>query len=72
MRRIVNLALFAVLALLIVGALLWLFRGQVLQLAGVSFDTGPGQVGGLAVPSGYTVTPFAEVSHRATLHGGRP
>ena len=47
MRRIVNLALFAVLALLIVGGVLWLFRGQVLRLAGVSFDTGPGQVGGL-------------------------
>ena len=59
MRRIVNLALFAVVALLIVGGLLWLFRGQVLRLAGVSFDTGPGQVGGLEVPSGYTVTPFA-------------
>lgn len=59
MRRIVNLALFGVLAVLVIGGLLWLFRGQVLRLAGVSFDTGPGRLSGLEVPPGYSVEPFA-------------
>ncbi len=59
MRRIVNLALYTALVVLVVSGLLWLFRGQVLRLAGVSFDTGPGRLGGLEVPSGYSVEPFA-------------
>ena len=58
MRRIVNLALYTALVV-VVGGLLWLFRGQVLRMAGVSFDTGPGRLSDLAVPSGYSVKPFA-------------
>ena len=59
MRRILNLALFAVVALLVIAGLLWLFRGQILRLAGTSFDTGEGRVGGATVPAGYAVAPFA-------------
>jgi glucose/arabinose dehydrogenase len=59
MRRVVNLAIFAVVALVVVASLLWLFRGQVLRLAGASFDSGEGRVGGATVPAGYTVAPFA-------------
>jgi glucose/arabinose dehydrogenase len=59
MRRIVNLGLFALLAVIVVGGLLWLFRGQVLRLAGANFDTGTSRVGGLSVPDGYEVTAFA-------------
>ena len=59
MRRVINLALFAVVSLVIVAGLLWVFRGQVLRLAGVSMDTGEGRVGGATVPAGYAVAPFA-------------
>jgi glucose/arabinose dehydrogenase len=58
-RRLVNLALFAVVAGIVVFGLVWLFRGQALRLAGVNFDTGAGQVGGASVPNGYAVAPFA-------------
>jgi glucose/arabinose dehydrogenase len=58
-RRVVNLAIFAVVALVIVAGLLWVFRGQVLRLAGANFDTGAAQVGGATVPAGYAVSPFA-------------
>ena len=59
MRRVANLAIFAVIGLLIVAGVLWIFRGQALRLAGANFDTGAAQVGGATVPDGYTVAPFA-------------
>ena len=59
MRRLLNLTLFAVGALVLVGVVLWLFRGQVLRLAGVSFDTGSAAVGGLEVVDGFRVDTFA-------------
>lgn len=59
MRRLVNLALFAMVALVIAAGVVWLFRGQILRLAGASFDTGPGRVTRLTVPAGYAVEPYA-------------
>jgi glucose/arabinose dehydrogenase len=58
-RRVVNLLIFAIVSLVVVAGLLWVFRGQVLRLAGVNFDTGAGSVGGATVPDGYAVAPFA-------------
>ena len=58
-RRILNLGLFAAVAIVVVAGLLWVFRGQVLRFAGVNFDTGARSVGGATVPAGYAVAPFA-------------
>ena len=59
MRRVVNLAVFALVSVVVVAGLVWLFRGQLLRVAGISFDTGAGRVGGLSVPEGFAVDSFA-------------
>jgi glucose/arabinose dehydrogenase len=59
MRRIVNLALFGALALVVVLGLLWAFRGQALRLFGISFDTGAATETALQVPEGYRASVFA-------------
>lgn len=59
MRRIRNLALFGVLALVVVIGLAWTFRGKLLPLAGVSLDTGSGGRAELTLPDGLEATVFA-------------
>src|SRR4051812_41657324 len=60
MRRIGRLLAFAVVASLIVGGLVVVFRGQLIRLAGVSFDIGaPGRTS-LHVPPGVTADVFAQ------------
>jgi glucose/arabinose dehydrogenase len=59
MRRLGNLALFALLALLVVIGLAWTLRGRLLPLAGVSLDTGAGARAQLVVPEGMEATLFA-------------
>ena len=59
MRRIVNLALFGVVSLVVVMGLLWAFRGQALRLFGVSFDTGAAAETALVLPEGYQADIFA-------------
>jgi glucose/arabinose dehydrogenase len=58
-RRLVKLAAFALIAIVVVGAGLWAFRGQVLRVLGVSMDTGPASETRLSLPPGYTATVFA-------------
>ena len=60
MRHILRLLAFAVAATVVIGVLLWSFRGQLLRWAGVSFDTGQAEVGGIRVPDGYAIGAFAE------------
>ena len=57
MRRIRNLALFGIAALVVLGGLGFLLRQQ---LSGVNFDAGPGGRAELALPSGYASMVFAE------------
>jgi glucose/arabinose dehydrogenase len=60
MRRIRNLVLFGVAALVVTGGLVFVFRGAILgRLLGVSFDVGPGGEATLVVPDGYVAMTFA-------------
>jgi len=59
-RRILNLALFGIIALVIVGGLVWTFRGRLLPLVGVYDDAGFGGRAELVVPDGYEASVFAE------------
>jgi glucose/arabinose dehydrogenase len=60
MRRIRNLVLFGVAALVVMGGLVFVFRGAILgRLLGVSFDVGPGGEATLVVPDGYVAMTFA-------------
>ena len=58
-KRLVRPAIFATVALVVVGAGLWAFRGQVLRGLGVSMDTGTAGETRLSLPPGYTATVFA-------------
>src|SRR5918992_2403559 len=60
MRRIRNLALFGIAALVVLGGLGYLLRGQLSHFRGVNFDTGPGGRAELEVPDGYAASVFAE------------
>lgn len=60
LRHVLRLLAFAVVAIVVTGVLLWTFRGQLLRWAGVSFDTGQAEVGGIRVPDGYGIGAFAE------------
>ena len=40
MRHLLNLALVGLVGLVVIVGIMWVFRGQVLRLFGVSFDTG--------------------------------
>lgn len=57
MRRLRNLALFAIVTLGILVAVAWTFRAAIL---GVNFDAGSGGRAELAVPPGFEATVFAE------------
>jgi len=59
-RHILRLLAFAAASIVVIGVLLWTLRGQLLRWAGVSFDTGQAEVGGLRVPDGYAIAAFAE------------
>jgi glucose/arabinose dehydrogenase len=59
MRRLLNLVLFATLAIALVAGTLWVFRGEALRLFGISFDTGAAAETALVVPDGYRATVFA-------------
>lgn len=60
MRRVRRLLAFAVVASLVVGGLVIAFRGQLMRLAGVSFDIGtPGQTS-LQLPAGMHAGVFAQ------------
>ena len=60
MRRIRNLALFGIAALVVIGGLGYLLRAQLSPLLGVNFDAGPGGRAELEVPDGYAASVFAE------------
>jgi glucose/arabinose dehydrogenase len=60
MRRIRNLALAGVVALLLIIGLGWVFRAQLAPWLGVSVDGGAGGVAELFLPDGYVSTVFAE------------
>ncbi|MGH2402719.1 MAG: PQQ-dependent sugar dehydrogenase, partial [Candidatus Limnocylindria bacterium] len=57
MRRLRNLALFAIVSLALLLAVAWSLRGALL---GVNFDAGTGGRAELIVPTGYRATVFAE------------
>ena len=59
MRRARRLLAFAVVVSLAVGGLVFVFRGQLMRAAGVSFDTGAPGLTTLHLPAGYTAAPFA-------------
>ena len=60
MRRIRNLALFGIGALVVLGGLGYLLRAQLSPLLGVNVDVGPGGRAELEVPEGYAASVFAE------------
>ncbi len=60
MRRIRNLALFGTASVIVIVAVLWVFRAQLLPFLGVNFDSGPGGRAELVVPEGYAASVFAE------------
>ena len=60
MRRIRNLALFAIVALVVVGGLGYVFRAKLAPFLGVNVDAGPGGRAELQVPDGYAASVFAE------------
>jgi glucose/arabinose dehydrogenase len=57
--RVRNLALFGVVALMVVGGIGLLVRGHLTRWAGVSFDIGPGGRAELALPEGFRAGVFA-------------
>ncbi|MDQ2689002.1 MAG: sorbosone dehydrogenase family protein [Chloroflexota bacterium] len=60
MRRIRNLALFAVGASALLIGLVWVFRDQVAPALNVNLDAGPGGEATLALPDGYRASVFAD------------
>lgn len=59
MRRIRNLTLFGIIALILLIGLAWTFRVQISPLFGVNVDAGEGGEATLQVPEGYAATTFA-------------
>ena len=59
MRRLRNLALFGIIALILVIGLAWTFRIQLSPFFGVNVDTGPGGQATLELPDGYAFNVFA-------------
>lgn len=60
MRHVLNLALFGLISLVVVGGLLWVFRDRLLPLVGNYADTGSGGRAELVVPDGYEASVYAE------------
>jgi glucose/arabinose dehydrogenase len=59
MRRIRNLALFGLVALVVLGGIGYLVRSQAWRALGVNLDVGPGGRAELRVPDGYEASVFA-------------
>jgi glucose/arabinose dehydrogenase len=59
-RRLRNLAIFAIVAIVVLVGAAWLLRFQVAPLLGVNVDVGPGGRAELVLPDGYTADVFAE------------
>ncbi len=60
MRRVLNLLLFGIAALIVLGGAAWLFRAELAPLLGVNPDAGSGGRAELVLPAGYRATVFAE------------
>ena len=60
MRRILNLSLFGIGALVLIGGAAWMFRDRLAPLLGVNLDAGSGGRAELTVPDGYRASVFAE------------
>lgn len=60
MRRLRNLAIFAVVTFVLLVGGAWIFRAQLAPLLGVNVDVGPGGRAELELPDGYAATVFAE------------
>ena len=60
MRRILNLALFAIGVLVLLGGAAWVFRDNLAPFLGVDVDAGSGGRAELAMPNGYRASVFAE------------
>lgn len=60
MRRLRNLALFAVVALALIIGVVWTFRAQLAPWLGVNVDGGTGGIAELQLPEGYAASVFAE------------
>jgi glucose/arabinose dehydrogenase len=59
-RRVRNLALFALAIVLLLGGAAWVFRDRLQPLLGVNVDVGAGGRAELALPAGYSASVFAE------------
>ena len=59
MQRIVRLTLFALVASAVVFGSIWVFRGQLLGLMGMSFDTGAAAETTIRTPPGFGASVFA-------------
>jgi glucose/arabinose dehydrogenase len=59
-RRIRNLAIVGIVALVLAAGLIWTFRAQLAPALSVNFDAGPGGRAELILPEGYGATVFAE------------
>ena len=60
MRRVRNLAIVGIGALVIAAAIIWTFRAQLAPALGVNLDAGPGGRAELVLPAGHSATVFAE------------
>ena len=60
MRRIRNLALFGIGALVMLGGAAWVFRVQLAPFLGVNLDAGPGGQAELILPAGFGASVFAQ------------
>lgn len=60
MRRLRNLLLFGIGALLLLGGAAWVFRDQLAPFLGVNVDAGEGGRADLQLPAGYSAGVFAE------------
>lgn len=60
MRRALNLALFGIGALVVLGGAAWVFRAQLAPILGVNVDAGVGGRAELLAPTGYRASVFAD------------
>jgi len=58
-RYALRLSLFTLVALIVVAGTIWMFRGQVLRFAGISFDSGAAGETAVQSPEGLASGVFA-------------